>query len=142
MSLRLADEVYSMDGFGACVTGPEIHPHGKPHHHEIPCGDSYMVAPGARLEVGPHGKLYETMGDLEDEVHDAINNFKYVSSEQLKSLVARTTDAVAKKPSQAGNKLLSQLKDEAARRKSAWLEKNKTLVMVGGAVLVTWLVFR
>ena len=24
----------------------------------------YMLAPGARLEVGPHGKLYETLGDM------------------------------------------------------------------------------
>jgi len=40
MSYRLSNEVYTLDG------------------------DDYMVSPGARLEVGPGGKLYETMGGL------------------------------------------------------------------------------
>lgn len=38
LALTLPQEVYSLDG-------------------------DYIMAPGARLEVGPHGKLYETMGD-------------------------------------------------------------------------------
>lgn len=64
LGYRLSQEVYALDGLGACKTGPEVHPSGKAHYHEIPCGDAgdYMVSPGARLEVGPGGKLYETLG--------------------------------------------------------------------------------
>lgn len=75
LALRLPSEVYALDG---CVTGPEIHPPGSPHHHNVKCdtsfdaghshslgaGGDYIVAPGARLEVGSHGKLYETMGAI------------------------------------------------------------------------------
>jgi hypothetical protein len=68
LALRLPEEVYSLDG---CVTGPPV---GRPHRHDVRCdtsydaghrhsvGSAYMVAPGARLEVGPRGKLYESMG--------------------------------------------------------------------------------
>lgn len=40
LSYRLSEEVYAMDGLGSAV----------------------IVEPGARLKVGPHGGLYETLG--------------------------------------------------------------------------------
>ena len=42
LSYRLPEEVYALDGLG----------------------DDYMVAPSARLSIGPDGKLYESMGDI------------------------------------------------------------------------------
>lgn len=29
-------------------------------------GSDYIMEPGARLEVGPHGKLYESMGQVKE----------------------------------------------------------------------------
>ena len=47
LALRLPSEVYALDGLGA---------------------DPYILPyPGGRLEVGPGGKLYETMGDSNPE---------------------------------------------------------------------------
>jgi hypothetical protein len=44
----------------------------------------YMVAPGARLEIGPDGKLYETMGGISD----IINNPVVMAASTVMSLAA------------------------------------------------------
>jgi len=121
LALRLPEEVYSLDS-------------------------DYMVAPGARLEVGPHGKLYESMGDLDDEVELALQNLKGTSTEELQSLLTRGEVALAKKPPehrQTGIKILNRIRQELMRRGGieGSFAKYKTPIMIGGAVvgaLVLW----
>lgn len=33
----------------------------------VPLSADYMLAPGARLEIGPHGKPYETLGEVKED---------------------------------------------------------------------------
>lgn len=61
LALRLPQEVYSRDGIG-CYSGPAEGPEGRGHVHHVACGSDYIVAPGARIGVGPGGHLYESMG--------------------------------------------------------------------------------
>ena len=79
LSTRLQAEVYALDGVGEywrgigdCYTGPSVGPRGRGHLHQVACGETYVMSPGARLEVSPSGELFETLGETTEEMKTRV----------------------------------------------------------------------
>lgn len=63
LGYRLDQEVYALDG---CVTGPEIHPPGRPHFHHVRCSTSYDM--GHRHSLGQFSPEEARRGRLINEI--------------------------------------------------------------------------